>query len=116
MGYPRPNWYVFNRVSLMPLAGVIIAFAGIAKSSAWLIVAGIACVVFGAWLTMRRLTGRISERSLAWVAIDTAVVGVGAAIGFALHASGAALFAILAVPVFASDAIATAVTGVKEAK
>jgi uncharacterized membrane protein HdeD (DUF308 family) len=114
--YPRPNWYVFNRLSLMPAFGVVLLVGGIYKDTAWVAVFGLAVAVAGTWLTMRRLTGRISERSLAWVAVESAVLGIGIAVVFALHLSGAALVLVVAVPAILSESIATALTGVREAK
>jgi hypothetical protein len=115
MADPRPNWWIFNRVSLMPAAGIFLIGAGLVQSNAWLIVGGAATTATGTWLTMRRLSGRISERSLAWVLLDTTTVLAGAAVVFALHLSGVALVIAVGVPAIASDLIATAVTGVREA-
>jgi hypothetical protein len=116
MDDPRPNWWIFNRVSLLPAVGIFLVGAGIVQSNAWLIAGGVATATTGTWLTMRRLSGRISERSLVWVLIDTAVVLVGAALVFALHLSGLALVIAIAAPAIASDLIATAVTGVAEVR
>jgi hypothetical protein len=116
MGYPRPNWYVFNRISLLPAVGLAVLVAGLIEHKLWLIPVGIAVALFGTWLTMRRLSGRISERSLVWVAVDTVVVLIGVAIVVAAHLRGWALAAVVALPALASDSIATAVTGVKEVR
>ena len=115
-GYPRPNWYVFNRISLMPATGVVLLVAGSVRGTAWLVVAGVAIAVVGTWLTMRRLTGRVSERSLLWVLVDSAVAGIGIALAFALHLSGLAFVLVIGVPAVASESIATALTGVREAR
>jgi len=117
MGDPGwPNWYIFNRVSLMPAAGIFLVGAGVVQSNAWLIAGGGVTAASGTWLTMRRLTGRISERSAVWVLIDTAVVLAGVAVVFALHLSGVALVIAIAVPAIASDLIATSLTGVTEVR
>jgi hypothetical protein len=112
---PTPNWFVFNRVGLMPAAGIVLLVAGVVRASPWLGVAGAATALLGTWQTMRRLTGRISERSLAWVAVETLVLLAGGSVAFALHLSGLALCVAVAVPAIASESIATAVTGVREA-
>jgi hypothetical protein len=114
--WPKPNWYLFNRVSLMPAGGITLLVIGVVQSKLWLCLAGLATVALGTWSTMRRLTGRISERSLAWVAIDTAILVAGGSVAIALHLSGIGLWVVLGVPVVASEAIATAVTGVREAE
>jgi uncharacterized membrane protein HdeD (DUF308 family) len=114
--FPRPNWWLFNRIDLLPAAGIFMVGAGVIQNKAWLIPAGIATAVAGTWQTMRRLTGRISERSLAWVLIETTIVLAGGAVVFALHLSGLTLFLAIAVPAIASELIATAVTGVREAE
>jgi uncharacterized membrane protein HdeD (DUF308 family) len=113
--YPRPNWWLFNRLSLMPATGVVLLVGGIIRGSAWLLVLGVVAAVLGTWLTMRRLTGRVSERSLLWVLLDTAILGAGIAVAFALHLSGLAFLVVILVPGLASESIATAFTGVKEA-
>src|SRR5437763_10124166 len=104
-GYPGPNWYVFNRLSLMPAIGVALLVGGIFKGTAWLVVFGVAVAVAGTWLTMRRLTGRMSERSFAWVVVESAVLGIGIAVVFALHLSGFAFVLVLAVPAILSESI-----------
>ena len=114
MGYPRPNWFIFNRVSLLPAVGIFLIGAGIVEGTLWLVGAGVAALAAGTWLTMRRLSGRISARSLEWIAVDTLVVLAGGAVALALHLSGVALVAVVAVPAVASDMIATALTGVRE--
>jgi uncharacterized membrane protein HdeD (DUF308 family) len=116
MSYPRPDWWVFNRISLMPATGLLLLAVGIFRGTAWLVVAGVAVAAVGAWLTMRRLTGRVSERSLLWVLVDAAVVCAGIAVAFALHLSNLAFLAVVLVPGLASESIATALTGVKEAE
>ena len=116
MSYPRPNWWLFNRIDLLPAAGIFMVGAGVIQDRAWLIPAGIAVAVAGAWQTMRGLTGRISERSIAWVLIETAIVLAGGAVVFALHLSGLALLIAIAVPAIASELIETALTGVREAE
>jgi hypothetical protein len=115
-GYPRPNWYLFNRVSLLPAAGGALLVFGILRGTAWLAVVGVGVAVLGAWLTMRRLTGRVSERSLVWVLVDSAVCGSAIVVALALHLSGIAFVLVVAVPVVTSESIATALTGVKEAE
>jgi hypothetical protein len=109
--WPKPNWYLFNRLSLMPGSGIGLIVAGVVGAKLWLCLVGLATAVVGTWLTMRRLTGRI----LAWVAIDTAILVAGGAVVLALHLSGIALWVVLGIPAVASDAIATALTGVREA-
>jgi hypothetical protein len=113
--WPKPNWYLFNRVSLMPGSGIALVVAGAVEAELWLCLVGFATAAVGTWLTMKRLTGRISERSLAWVAIDTAVLAAGASVALALHLSGIALWVVVGIPAVASDGVATAFTGVKEA-
>jgi hypothetical protein len=113
--YPRPNWFVFNRISLLPAVGIGGIVAGVIKHTPWLIPVGVATAVVGTWLTMRRLTGRISERSLVWVLIETTAVLAASAVVFALHLSGVVLFVTVAVPTVVSESVATALTGVREA-
>jgi hypothetical protein len=113
--WPKPNWWLFNRVDVLPAAGIVMLVAGVVRASPWLCVAGVATALLGTWETMRRLTGRISERSLAWVAIETLLLLAGTSVVFVLHFSGLALFVAVAVPAIGSELIATAVTGVSEA-
>ena len=115
-GYPRPDWCLFNHISVVPLAGVVLVGEGIVQGPAWLVLLGIAAVVVGTWLTMRRLTGRVSERSLLWVLVDSTVMGAGVAVGLGLHLSGLAFGVAVGVPVLVSESLATALTGVKEAR
>lgn len=108
---PKPNWWLFSRVSLMPFGGLAL-FA--LSSGVWLRALGVATAVVGSWLTMRRLTGRISERSLAWVLLDTSVLLLAAYVALRFDLSGVALWVLIGVPAAASDAIATALAGVRQ--
>ena len=96
----------------MPFSGIVL-FA--VSSGPWLRAVGVATAVVGAWLTMRRLTGRISERSLAWVLLDTSVLLLAAYVALRFDLSGVALWVLVGVPAAASEVIATALTGVRQA-
>jgi hypothetical protein len=82
----------------------------------WFAVGGLIVAAVGAWLTMRRLSGRASERSLAWVVIDTAVVGIGVALVLVFNLDGWKMIAALLPFALGPEAVATALTGVREVR
>jgi hypothetical protein len=116
MDVSGPNRRLFNHISLMPAAGLIIVVASIVKHQPWFAVLGVIVAAVGAWLTLQRLSGRASKRSLAWVATDSAVVGIGVVLVLVFNLNGWKMIAALLPFALGSEAVATALTGVREVR
>jgi hypothetical protein len=115
MGIPAYG-RLFISISLMPAVGVIVVVASFVRHQPWFAVIGVIVAALGAWLTMLRLSGRVSARSAAWVAIDTAIIGIGAGIVLAFNLDGWKMIAALVPVVLGSEVVATALTGVREVR
>ena len=101
-----PGWF-----NVLTAIGFVLVAVGVVDSQWGAVAGGVAAILVGGFLTMRRLYDGFSARGGAWVVVNAGIVAgaVGIIVGLGLH--GVAVWIVVIVVVFFSDWIATAVTG-----
>jgi hypothetical protein len=100
-----------ERWNVGTLFGVVFVVVGISDGQWLLVPLGVGLVVLGVWMTMQRLGSPPVSRRLAWLAIQTAVVGGGLVL--ALLLDGVARWVVLIAALLAAGTVATRLTGVR---